>query len=84
MASSSSAATSITSPNDTTLPADAQDTISSIAWSPTALHLAVASWDGKVRVYDVAANGSRAQRIDEHKIGSGAPLLSCDWVKVSQ
>ncbi|KAI1478976.1 WD40 repeat-like protein [Daldinia eschscholtzii] len=65
--------------NDASLPADAQDTISSISWSPVANHLAAASWDGKVRIYDVNANT---------KIANGAalfaatgPVLDCDWAK---
>lgn len=69
-------------PNDTLLPADAQDTISSVAWSPTANYLAAASWDGKVRVYDIATDGSRARRIEERQVGGSAPVLSCDWLKV--
>lgn len=65
---------------DVSLPADAEDTISSVSWSPAANHLAAASWDGKVRVYDVApsgiANGVAMLKAD-------GPLLSCDFAKVS-
>lgn len=75
---------SLNTPKDILLPADAQDTISSLAWAPrpSSTFLAAASWDGKIRVYDVAADGSRANRIEERMIGGGAPVLSCDWLKV--
>lgn len=66
--------------DDVKLPSDSTDTISSVLWSPIANHLAAASWDGRVRVYDIAANGT----------GTGlcaltvtAPILSCDWSLVS-
>ncbi|KAK6079993.1 poly + rna export protein [Seiridium cupressi] len=63
---------------DATLPADAEDTISAVSWSPAANHLAAASWDGKVRVYDVASSGS-ANGVA--MLTAGGPLLSCDWAK---
>jgi mRNA export factor len=72
----------VTSPTSTdlALPADAEDTISCISWSPTTNHLAAASWDGKVRVYDVASDGSgRGAAL----LTADGPLLSCDWAKVS-
>jgi mRNA export factor len=65
---------------DVALPADAEDTISCVSWSPTANHLAAASWDKKVRIYDVAPNGS-ANGIAMLK--ADGPILSCDWAKVS-
>lgn len=65
---------------DTILPADAVDTISSVSWSPAANHLAAASWDGKVRIYDVAPGPSaRAAAM----LSVDSPVLSCDWAKVS-
>lgn len=65
---------------DEVLPADAMDTISSVSWSPAANHLAAASWDGKVRIYDVAP-GPFARAAATLSVGS--PVLSCDWAKVS-
>lgn len=57
------------------------DAVSSLVWSPVANHLAVASWDNKVRVYDVP----------ENSVGTGlavmefrGPVLSCDWSQVRQ
>ena len=40
---------------DAPLPADAMDTIASLAWSPASDRhlLAAASWDGRVRIYYV-------------------------------
>jgi mRNA export factor len=65
---------------DMALPEDATDTISSIRWSPVSNHLAAASWDGKVRIYDVAKHGG-AQAVAT--MTAEAPLFSCDWSKVS-
>ncbi len=66
---------------DTTLPADAEDTISSVSWSPVSNHLATASWDGKVRIYDVAPNGSAAKGVA--LLRADGPVFDCDWAKVS-
>ncbi|KAF5702867.1 poly + rna export [Fusarium mundagurra] len=63
---------------DLTLPADASDTISSIRWSPTAHYLAAGSWDGKMRVYDVKADGSAA---GVALLSADGPVFSCDWAK---
>lgn len=67
--------------NDIALPSDATDTISSIRFSKASDHLAVASWDGKARVYDVAKTGT-AQGVA--MITAEGPVFSCDWSKVSQ
>ncbi|KAI6091988.1 WD40-repeat-containing domain protein [Hypoxylon rubiginosum] len=64
---------------DISLPEDAQDTISSVSWSPVADHLAAASWDGKVRIYDVNA-GSGAAR-GAALLAADGPLLDCDWAE---
>ncbi|KAM0546281.1 hypothetical protein ACHAPJ_010965 [Fusarium lateritium] len=63
---------------DFALPADATDTISSVRWSPVAHHLAAASWDGKMRVYDVATDGS-ARGVAF--LPADGPVFSCDWSK---
>ncbi|KAK6834842.1 WD40 repeat-like protein [Apiospora arundinis] len=65
-------------PADTVLPADAADTISSVSWSPAANHLAAASWDGKVRIYDVASGPSAHAAA---MLSVDSPVLSCDWAK---
>ncbi|OTA60270.1 WD40 repeat-like protein [Hypoxylon sp. EC38] len=64
---------------DVSLPADAEDTISSVSWSPVANHLAAASWDGKVRVYDVNANNGAAR--GAAGLAAEGPVFDCDWAK---
>lgn len=66
--------------SDITLPSDGEDTIASLSWSPVRDHLAAASWDGKVRIYDVSSTG-HAQRVST--LLAEQPALSCDWAKVS-
>ncbi|KAI0971765.1 WD40-repeat-containing domain protein [Xylaria arbuscula] len=61
--------------NDVALPSDSKDTVSSLSWSPVANHLAVASWDQRVRIYDAASRRGVAALVAE------APVFSCDWVK---
>jgi mRNA export factor len=64
---------------DVAIPADAEDTISAVSWSPVAQYLATASWDHKVRIYDVAATGS-SKGVALFQ-GDG-PIFDCDWSKV--
>ncbi|KAI1200448.1 Poly(A)+ RNA export protein [Nemania serpens] len=64
--------------SDITLPSDGEDTIASLSWSPVRDHLAAASWDGKVRIYDVSSTG-HAQRVST--LLAEQPALSCDWAK---
>ncbi|KAF3015345.1 hypothetical protein E8E14_010785 [Neopestalotiopsis sp. 37M] len=66
------------SPPDVTLTSDIEDTISALSWSPAANHLAAASWDGKVRIFEVAANGASK---GVAMLTADGPLLSCDWSK---
>ncbi|KAI1310967.1 WD40-repeat-containing domain protein [Xylaria venustula] len=61
--------------NDIALPSDNNDTIQSLSWSRVANHLAVASWDGRVRIYDAASKRGVAALTAE------APVFSCDWCK---
>lgn len=65
--------------NDVQLASPPEDSISALSWSPVANHLAVSSWDDKVRIYDVtnAKTGNGVAAID-----FGGPVLSCDWAKV--
>ena len=67
-------------PNGDTMITDRapEDGISDLAWSPAAFNfLAVASWDSKLRVYDVNNNLSCQGMQDQ-----GAPILSCTWSQV--
>ncbi|KAI1637613.1 WD repeat domain-containing protein [Biscogniauxia mediterranea] len=63
---------------DVTLPADAEDTISSLSWSPVANHLAAGSWDGKVRIYDVKPDRSAQGAA---MLSAQGPVFDCDWAK---
>jgi len=61
---------------------NATDTISSIRWSPVSNYLATSSWDGKVRVYDIA-DDLTAKPLALIASDNNTPLMSCDWTKVS-
>lgn len=64
---------------DIALSTPPEDSISAIRWSPGSNHLAVASWDSKVRIYEVSGSGSSEGKAIFN--GDG-PMLSCDWSKV--
>ena len=56
-----------------------EDSISDLAFSPVTDHLAVASWDKKVRIYEIDGQGnSQGKALFEHE----GPVLSCAWSKV--
>ena len=56
-----------------------EDSISDIRFSPVAEYLAVASWDKKVRIYEVDQNGNtQGKALFDHE----GPVLSCCWSKV--
>lgn len=54
------------------------DSISAVAFSPTADYLAVGSWDNNVRIYEVGANG---QTQGKAMYGHQGPVLSVCWNK---
>lgn len=63
---------------DVTLSNPPEDSISDISFSPQSEHLAVASWDKKVRIYEInAQGGSEGKALFEHE----GPVLSCCWSK---
>ncbi|RDW61098.1 WD40 repeat-like protein [Coleophoma crateriformis] len=63
---------------DVTLSAPPEDSVSDISFSPQSEHLAVASWDKKVRIYEInQSGGSEGKALFEHE----GPVLSCDWSK---
>lgn len=58
-----------------------EDSISDIDFSSQSQHLAVASWDKKVRIYEISASGgSEGKAFFEHD----GPVLSCHWSKVRE
>ena len=61
---------------DATLTSPPEDTISSLAWSSKADFLGVASWDQKLRIYDMTsvATGEGRALVD-----FDGPVLCCHW-----
>jgi mRNA export factor len=65
---------------DVALTSPPEDSISDLAFSPVTDHLAVASWDKKVRIYQINEQGmSEGKALFEHE----APVLNCCWSSVS-
>jgi mRNA export factor len=65
--------------NDITLNSPPEDSISDLSFSPQSAHLAVASWDKKVRIYEINNTGGVGRAAFDHE----APVLSCHWSPVS-
>lgn len=64
---------------DVELAAPPEDSISGLSFSPQSEHLAVASWDSKVRIYEISETGqSMGKAMYEHQ----GPVLSVHWSKV--
>jgi mRNA export factor len=65
---------------DVALNSPPEDSISDLRFSPASEHLAVASWDKKVRIYEINEQGqSEGKALFEHE----APVLNCCWSPVS-
>jgi len=64
--------------NDVPIQSPPEDSISQISFSPKAEHLAVASWDKKVRIYEISADGTS---VGKAMYDHDAPVLSVDWSK---
>lgn len=84
-AAATSASTSATNTTgdiskDVALNSPPEDGISDLRFSPTSEHLAVSSWDKKVRIYEINDQGqSEGKALFEHE----APVLNCCWSPVS-
>lgn len=63
---------------DITLNNPPEDSISDLSFSPVSNHLAVASWDSKVRIYEVNAQGGEGKAMYDHQ----GPVLSTHWSSV--
>jgi mRNA export factor len=55
------------------------DTVAALAFSPAANHLAVASWDSKLRIYDLTQSPTGQGKA---LISFDGPVLNCEWLKV--
>ena len=66
---------------DVTVKNSPEDSISDLAFSSQSEHLAVASWDNKVRIYEVGPTGEAEGKASFDHDG---PVLSCHWSKVSR
>lgn len=53
-----------------------EDSISALSWSPTVDHLAVASWDNKVTLYNVTQSRAGQKRL---VMDFNGPVLDCAW-----
>src|SRR5271156_1336741 len=62
---------------DLEVPQGPEDSISDLAFSPTAEILSVASWDNKVRIYEIGQGGANGKAMYEHT----APVLSTHFSK---
>ena len=56
-----------------------EDSVSALCFSPQADHLAVASWDKKVRIYEIMNGDSAGRALFSHE----GPVLDCCWSKAS-
>jgi len=56
------------------------DAVGALAFSPAANHLAVASWDSKLRIYDLTQSHTGQGRA---LISFDGPVLDCQWLKVT-
>lgn len=75
-ATSTTVATEADLSNDIIVQNPPEDSISDISFSPQAEFFSASSWDKKVRIYEVSANGSTEGRaMYEHD----APVLSTRW-----
>jgi mRNA export factor len=58
-----------------------EDSISDLRWSPQSDHLSVASWDKKVRIYEIDASGqSKGVAVFDHE----GPALNTCWSPVGE
>jgi len=63
--------------SDFEVPQGPEDSISDLAFSPTAEILSVASWDNKLRLYEIGQGGANGKAMYEHT----APVLSTHFSK---
>jgi mRNA export factor len=62
---------------DLEVPQGPEDSISDLAFSPTAEILSVASWDNKIRIYEIGQGGVNGKAMYEH----ASPVLTTHFSK---
>jgi mRNA export factor len=67
--------TTVDTSGDLELPQGPEDSIADRAFSPTAKILSVASWDNKVRIYEIGQGGVNGKAMYEHT----GPVLSAHF-----
>ncbi|KAK4175966.1 putative poly(A)+ RNA export protein [Triangularia setosa] len=70
--------------SDIAFPKGPEDSVNALRWSPKSNHLAAASWDGKVYVYDATnvAAGTASARGVAALDGGQAPFFDCDFNQI--
>jgi mRNA export factor len=64
---------------DVELMSPPEDSVSDLSFSSQSEHLAISSWDSKVRIYEISETGqSIGKALYEHQ----APALAVHWSKV--
>jgi mRNA export factor len=76
-AAASAGSTVVDLTQDLEVPQGPEDSISDIAFSPVAEILSVASWDNKIRIYEIGQGGANGKAMYEHT----APVLSTHFSK---
>ena len=69
--------TTVDTSGDLEIPQGPEDSVSDIAFSPTAEILSVASWDNKIRIYEIGQGGANGKAMYEHT----GPVLSTHFSK---
>lgn len=68
---------------DLEVPQGPEDSISEVAFSPTAEILSVASWDNKVRIYEIGQGGANGKAMYEHTGAVLSTHFSRDGTKLA-
>ncbi|KAL7422942.1 RNA export factor gle2 [Cryptotrichosporon argae] len=70
---------------DIELPNPPTDSVSKMVWHPTANILAIASWSGSVRLYEISPTGDSQPRAElKHDDAKPMPILDICWSKDGQ
>jgi mRNA export factor len=73
----SAQSTTVDTSGDLEVPQCPEDSVTDLAFSPTAEILSVASWDNKIRIYEIGQGGANGKAMYEHT----GPILSTHFSK---